>query len=275
MKPTPSLVKRVLPQPAMHYQTWSWVTILASGLICGLVTWLHFSQIQLLSQTTDAITNMHVARLDLAKGFLYVTLADEAAAPYGREEGLALLQQATASLENITAGLEAGAGAANLAEFRRDLVVFQARLADLRVAAVATPALETEVRIAFHDLENQASELDRQAHHYLTELEGQFNLQFAWVLGGAVVLLAGISVMSVRAEQARHKATQALREREQSLRESQVNFATIFDRSPVAIGISRLQDGQITHLNTAFADLYGLEREEALGHTTAELDLWA
>ncbi|HNB50345.1 MAG TPA: PAS domain S-box protein, partial [Anaerolineales bacterium] len=61
---------------------------------------------------------------------------------------------------------------------------------------------------------------------------------------------------------------------QKSLQESEARFATIFEYSPVAIGISRIRDQKLIHVNTAFMALYGLSRAEALGHTTEELNIW-
>jgi PAS domain S-box-containing protein len=62
---------------------------------------------------------------------------------------------------------------------------------------------------------------------------------------------------------------------EQDLRESEQRFATIFENSPVAIGLSRLRDGQVIHVNSAFTNLYGFTREEIIGRTATELRIWA
>jgi PAS domain S-box-containing protein len=59
------------------------------------------------------------------------------------------------------------------------------------------------------------------------------------------------------------------------LRTSQANFITIFENSPIALGISRLRDGKITQVNAAFASLYGSKPEEFIGRSTAELNIWA
>lgn len=50
---------------------------------------------------------------------------------------------------------------------------------------------------------------------------------------------------------------------------------TIFSLSPVGIGITRLADGVIVDANEAFSQLFGYDRSELLGKTSAELGLWA
>jgi PAS domain S-box-containing protein len=62
---------------------------------------------------------------------------------------------------------------------------------------------------------------------------------------------------------------------ELALQKSELRFSTIFENSPIAIGISRLSDRKIIHANEAFLNLYGWSREETIGRTTTELGLWA
>ncbi|HEX7654785.1 MAG TPA: PAS domain S-box protein, partial [Verrucomicrobiae bacterium] len=61
---------------------------------------------------------------------------------------------------------------------------------------------------------------------------------------------------------------------EQTLRESETRLATIFRASPVGIVITRYVDGRIMDANTAFAAIYGLQREEVIGQTSLDLGLW-
>jgi PAS domain S-box-containing protein len=62
---------------------------------------------------------------------------------------------------------------------------------------------------------------------------------------------------------------------EQALQKSEARFSTIFENSPIAIGISRLSDRKTILANEAFLRLYGYSREEVIGRTTAELGIWA
>jgi len=62
---------------------------------------------------------------------------------------------------------------------------------------------------------------------------------------------------------------------EAALRQSEARFATIFARSPIALSISCLSDGSITHVNDAFLALCDRTHAETLGRTKLELGLWA
>ena len=56
--------------------------------------------------------------------------------------------------------------------------------------------------------------------------------------------------------------------------ETREQFATIFRESPIAIAITRRNDGAILEANPAFEQLYGFDREELLGRTTVDLHMY-
>lgn len=52
-------------------------------------------------------------------------------------------------------------------------------------------------------------------------------------------------------------------------------FRTVLEASPVPTAITRLADGRILYGNRAMAEALRWERDELVGRTTAEIDLWA
>ncbi|THF84375.1 PAS domain S-box protein [Deinococcus sp. KSM4-11] len=60
----------------------------------------------------------------------------------------------------------------------------------------------------------------------------------------------------------------------QEARESQERFAKVFAASPLAIAVTRLRDGQFIEVNPAFSHLSGYTREEVIGRTSTDLQLW-
>ena len=60
-----------------------------------------------------------------------------------------------------------------------------------------------------------------------------------------------------------------------ALQESEALFSTVFRVSPIAINIFRMSDGRSILANDQFLSLIGFSREEVLGHTAAELGLFA
>jgi len=61
---------------------------------------------------------------------------------------------------------------------------------------------------------------------------------------------------------------------EQALRESEVNFATVFRATPSVLVISTLAEGRYIEVNETFERVIGYRREEAIGRTSLELDIW-
>ncbi len=64
------------------------------------------------------------------------------------------------------------------------------------------------------------------------------------------------------------------RDAEEAMRASQAKFSTAFDRGPLALTITSLDDGRLIDVNEAFVRLSGYSREEAIGKTPLELHLW-
>lgn len=62
---------------------------------------------------------------------------------------------------------------------------------------------------------------------------------------------------------------------ETALRASEERFAKAFYASPVAISISTLEAAQFLAVNDQFVQLSGYERDEIVGNTALELELWA
>jgi diguanylate cyclase (GGDEF)-like protein/PAS domain S-box-containing protein len=65
-----------------------------------------------------------------------------------------------------------------------------------------------------------------------------------------------------------------VRRTEELLRRSEERFEKIFQSSPDAIVISRLSDGRYLEVNQRWVELFGYSRDEAVGRTAFELDIW-
>ncbi len=62
---------------------------------------------------------------------------------------------------------------------------------------------------------------------------------------------------------------------EKALMESEERFSRIFMAAPGSMILSSLPDGKSIEVNENFSLITGFSREEALGKTTAELNMWA
>jgi PAS domain S-box-containing protein len=61
---------------------------------------------------------------------------------------------------------------------------------------------------------------------------------------------------------------------EDALRESEERFSTIFNSSPVSIAIARVKNQQLFDVNDAWQIITGFTKEEAIGRSPIELNLW-
>lgn len=61
---------------------------------------------------------------------------------------------------------------------------------------------------------------------------------------------------------------------EEALEKSEEKFVKAFKGSPVAISITRLNDGKIIELNESFEKFFGYSREELFSQTTIQAGLW-
>ncbi|MBI5054023.1 MAG: PAS domain S-box protein [Chloroflexi bacterium] len=82
-------------------------------------------------------------------------------------------------------------------------------------------------------------------------------------LGGETCILAQSSDITER------------KRAEEALRESEERFSTVFRLSPVAISIVRAADGRFVDVNDVFVKTSGYTREEIVGRTSDQLELWA
>jgi PAS domain S-box-containing protein len=65
------------------------------------------------------------------------------------------------------------------------------------------------------------------------------------------------------------------RQANEIIKESEARFSTVFHSSPIGISISRLDDGLVIDVNDAMLRLTGFRREEVVGHSSAELNLYS
>jgi PAS domain S-box-containing protein len=61
---------------------------------------------------------------------------------------------------------------------------------------------------------------------------------------------------------------------EKALRESEEKFSRAFNASPISLSISRLEDGKFLEVNESFVRNLGYTRDEIIGRSSKELQLW-
>ncbi len=70
------------------------------------------------------------------------------------------------------------------------------------------------------------------------------------------------------------RALHAAGARATALRESEERFHAVFDQSPLVISLVSLSDGRLVELNRAGQTTFGYSHAEAVGRTSADLNLW-
>jgi PAS domain S-box-containing protein len=72
----------------------------------------------------------------------------------------------------------------------------------------------------------------------------------------------------------RKRADEELRASEARLRESEARFSAAFHSSPIITGVCRASDRKFVMVNDASLEWGGYSRDEVIGHTSIELDIW-
>ena len=105
-----------------------------------------------------------------------------------------------------------------------------------------------------------------------------FELEAHAKFGRTITILFSSKPMELRGEPHHITTMIDITERkiaEEKLRESEQRFSRIFHASPSAIALARVSDQRFVDTNDAFLDTFGYTRNEVIGHTSAELQLWA
>jgi diguanylate cyclase (GGDEF)-like protein/PAS domain S-box-containing protein len=126
--------------------------------------------------------------------------------------------------------------------------------------------LDPEDRLRFLEAVRRES-VCRNIEFQLRRKDGQK----LWVLvSGSLIELDGVpSLLLVVRDITAAKATA------EALRASEKRYHTAFQTSIDAININRMDDGRFVDCNQAFLDMEGFEREEVIGKTSLELNVWA
>ncbi len=64
------------------------------------------------------------------------------------------------------------------------------------------------------------------------------------------------------------------KETEERLRKAENKYRSVFHVTPTTLSIATLEEGRLLEINDGFKELYGWTREEAVGRTARELNLW-
>jgi len=96
-----------------------------------------------------------------------------------------------------------------------------------------------------------------------------------WKYSGAGLAVSPDRTQSPRFRQeTKKREICGLAQRQQGLKESEERYHTAFLTSPDAVNLTRLEDGLYMDVNEGFANLTGWTREEVIGKTAQEINVW-
>ena len=136
------------------------------------------------------------------------------------------------------------------------------KLIGLNIHEAFPPLSNTEIPGIYTSIATKGGLWDQEQVNYNDDhITGAFEvLAFQSSPNKAVILFSDVSQRIIAAE---------------SLRVSEEKFSKAFVTSPDSININRLTDGMYIDINEGFTKITGFTREDVIGKTSVELDIWA
>jgi PAS domain S-box-containing protein len=132
-----------------------------------------------------------------------------------------------------------------------------------------------------NDMNVWINDADRKRMFKLLKKNGRVRneeIKFRSKSGKILTWLFSAEPITIRGEECLIGVSTDITERklmEEELRESEDKFSKAFYSSPDMMAIASLKDGKYTEVNDSYTNCLGYTREELIGHTTEELNLWA
>lgn len=148
-----------------------------------------------------------------------------------------------------------------------DLLGYQRE--DLATLTFASLLTEDQLPLAFQ-LTEEIRTTGRQRHPVEFRLRGKDGRQVEVETRSSLIYREGnpFAILGIARDLTER------RKAEQELRENEEKFSKIFQCSPMGMSLSTIEDGCFLDANQAFLNLLQRSRDEVIGHTVAELDIW-
>ena len=241
---------------------WILVVVSVSLIVCGLLAALHFQERRALQNAQAQVSLLRAAQVDLARGFMHLSLGTDPESPFDRNQGFQLLGQAIASVEQdlevSPEGREEILASLNGAEAR-----FKTSLDAWEAAGGDHAAQEADLRAAYLELERKVAELDLAKRTGLMQLGERLDAQFNAALAGALVFLAvlcGAFLLLTRIKS----------QLGEDLVASEEQFRLVFAQSPAGIAILS-PEGLLSVVNPRLAGMLGAQPGELEGQPLRSL----
>ena len=247
---------------ATSVRFWTWTAVAASVAVCLAIDGLHYSQAESMRRSARLLADLREARLDLARGFLHLTLARTPQSPFHEEEGIALIEQSVTALEDVESQIVpvmdvSDKDAERVTAFRSKAAAFRKQLADYtRAEPGARQGLELPLRLSFHEVDRLARHVDESAQVALNALASRLARRFMATLVVSMVLLGALCIGVVVVGRRQQAGDRALQANQARLQESEARYRALFDAAADGILVSDM-DGSNLQANPAFARMHG------------------
>jgi signal transduction histidine kinase/ActR/RegA family two-component response regulator len=245
----------------LRVRLWVVATVCVLAAACAAIPWLQVRHNRLMQSVVDDLHLLRQSRVDLAEGFLHLSLGDDPSSPFDEVKGQALLQQAIRSAQSsihlsrlLSQPLGLNRRQIDLAEFDRRVHAFQGLLDQRDRLNHRDPASETELRVAFYALQSAADRVDEAVRSSLREASAEYGFQIKLSIGLAVFLFSGCCTGLGLAARNKRRSTAALREEKNRL-------ARVAAMSPSVLHSFRLApDGTMSfpYASPRIQEIYGI-----------------
>ena len=268
--------------PAVFFSSWIGGLYggLAASFLSAALVWRFFLSPQLLPGDQEPVHALSVG-VFMLMGILFSLFHErlkkaerQAAEATFRALAEQSLRDKQAMLDRMSALAHVGGWEFDMATRRGQWTNEVARIHDLEPA----PEITVDEALAFFQGKHRET-IDKAIREALAEGKAyDLELQMLTAKGRRKwVRTVGVPVsqggQAVRLQGAMQDITPS-KERELALAESEARFATVFCASPVAIGIGAADSGKLVDVNGAWLALFGYRREEVIGHSGAELNIY-
>jgi diguanylate cyclase (GGDEF)-like protein/PAS domain S-box-containing protein len=148
-----------------------------------------------------------------------------------------------------------------------------------RHEVIGRSSLELEIWADHADRQRMVDQMSRCS--FCRDMEARFrkkNGEVFWgLMSASLIEVEGVScVLSITRDISAAKAAeQLLSQAAEALRVSEERYRTVFQTSLDPILINRTSDRRFIDVNQAFLDVMGFERDQVIGRTSLELNIWA
>lgn len=232
----------------VNHNAWMTLIIGLSIILIVILELLTYQQQQTQQTVTAKLESIHLARINLNDGLLYINLADSTSSPSDLAQGQALLQQAINFLNN-NAVQDTARDGQSISGFQTSVNNFQEALTQWNQDGRSDPNRIVQLQAAFSALDLQVDRLDTLTQQSLNRITERLKFYFAFTLATSVVLFVGFLSQVYFLRKTNKSFNSEIIGNEES-------YHQLIQMIPVSLGLVR-NDGRISMVNDHFVKMFG------------------